>query len=376
MNYSTVTFKYKLGLVSFMVLASLVGSQPGVAMDNKEEHYQTAAPQIRKSVRSVAEVNDLLAQENDDSAQSIIMEFISKGRYTDYLTPDKTRFKEWNNIQERVASDDNFAHYVIIHYKELGEHFPNLFSRVQERAENSDAARYNLCLMYKEGHGVEKNIDEYRRLRNIAAHNKYAPACYSFFCSKVETPPGGFYDREMKKSEDQRRFRFCQTAAQKGYAPAQDKLADYAWHGYEIVEKNQNSALKWYKTAAERGYTPSANTLGRIFEQGLLGVEKDMDQAISWYKVAAEGNHGPSAQRLGDIYHAAGNIEKSTKWDERAAHFLKRKPKARNTPDNREESTHMDPCAQLIDMIAGAKSAEDINFYMAQLIEMKRKNKS
>jgi len=76
------------------------------------------------------------------------------------------------------------------------------------------------------------------------------------------------------------------SAAERGYAPAQEDLAWMYYTGAGLAVDNQQAAL-WARMAAEQGYAQAQLDLGYLYEQG-RGVSLDYVAAYMWYKAAAD----------------------------------------------------------------------------------------
>lgn len=115
---------------------------------------------------------------------------------------------------------------------------------------------WNLGRLYRDGKGVEKDIEKALQL--------------------------------LRKSVD----RGCIGA-----------IEDLAWmYRYgQGVEKDGDEAVKWYKQAVEKGEHDCLLSLGDLYLEGQI-VKKDVDMAIHFYKQAVEKGKDKAMVRLGEIY--------------------------------------------------------------------------
>ena len=98
-------------------------------------------------------------------------------------------------------------------------------------------AQFNVSVMYKQGDGVEENIDQ-----------------------AVE---------------------WAVAAAEQGHLGAQRNLG--AWYGRgEGVERNEEEAFKWYLMAAKQGYESARIIVGGRYAFGGGGVPKDVVRGYGW----------------------------------------------------------------------------------------------
>ena len=142
-----------------------------------------------------------------------------------------------------------------------------------------DYGMWNLGKFYRDGNGVEKDIDKALQLLN--------------------------------------------KAAEKGCIGA---IKDLAWmyrYGYgSEIDKDGELAVKWYKKAVEKGDEYSIINLAEIYQEGEV-VEKDMEMAIHYYKVGVEKGILKAMLKLGEIYEDGTsmeqNITKAIYWYRKAA---------------------------------------------------------
>jgi TPR repeat protein len=67
------------------------------------------------------------------------------------------------------------------------------------------------------------------------------------------------------------------------------------------VPSDVMEALRWHQTAAARGYAPAQTVLGYCFHHG-LGVARDPQQAAQWYERAAKQGYALAQFNLGSMY--------------------------------------------------------------------------
>jgi TPR repeat protein len=131
-------------------------------------------------------------------------------------------------------------------------------ARYLDAAEQGDPeAQVQLGLLYEQGQGVEKNLDEASR--------------------------------------------WFELAAEQGYAPAQANLGDLYEFGDGI--RSNKAAAHYYRLAAKQGYLDAQLDLARLYEQG-KGLPQDAVQAWLWYSLAA---------RQGDASAISGRDRMSTR---------------------------------------------------------------
>ncbi len=118
-------------------------------------------------------------------------------------------------------------------------------------AEAGDAeAQYNLAILYRSGHGVEKDLEKSRQ--------------------------------------------WLLQAAKQGIAAAQYHLG-YMYDTGEGAEQNDNYAFLWYRKAAEQGHPKAQTNLGVLYANG-SGVAQDLKLAYVWFNLAAAQGYAPAFQ--------------------------------------------------------------------------------
>lgn len=96
-------------------------------------------------------------------------------------------------------------------------------------------------------------------------------------------------------------MKWYRMAAQRGYAPAQTRLARLM----DASEQNEE-AVKWYREAAAQGFPEAEYELGLLYAAG-EGVKKDNAEAVRWLVRAAEHDYPPAIRALALAY-ANGNL--------------------------------------------------------------------
>jgi TPR repeat protein len=106
----------------------------------------------------------------------------------------------------------------------------------------------NLGLFYKNGRGVERNIDT--------------------------------------------ALKWFTKSAKKGVANAQTEAG-----AIHYIKGRHEEAVKWYKKAAAQGEMCAQSNLGNCYERG-EGVKKDIPEALKWYGKAAEQGNAEAAKNI------------------------------------------------------------------------------
>lgn len=222
------------------------------------------------------------------------------------------------------------------------------------RAELGDTtAQFYLGLIYSNGKGVPKNIEESVNWYRKAAEQGYADAQFNLGVI--------FYIGDGVPKNVTEAMVWWRRAAEQGYAGAIEWYRKTAEQGDAIaqlnlgvmysngkgVPKDSTEAVWWYRKAAEQGNAEakvglewvSANNdldsldtltqraelgdttaqfnLGLIYAKG-KGVAKNVDTSVRWYRMAAEQGDADAQFNLGVIYY---NGEGCPKNDSEAIHW-------------------------------------------------------
>ena len=166
----------------------------------------------------------------------------------------------------------------------------------------NDYGMWNLAKFYRDGTGVEKDIEKSLQLFVQAAEEGCKGA--------IEDLASMYrYGKEVEINGEEA-VKWYKMAVDKG---DNDHLLDLAQLYLDgiIVNKDADLALHYYKQAAENGIEKALLALGEIYEKG-NGVELNTHKAIFWYrKAAAKGNEvaKESLKRLNTNWVADGKIE-------------------------------------------------------------------
>ena len=149
----------------------------------------------------------------------------------------------------------------------------------------NSVACYYLGVMYRDGKGTERNLDQammwFTRADNLGHEMALLAIC------------------ALKHM----------IGAEKGELEAMHRLAAAYEYG-SGVSIDIEEAIRWYKAAAEKGHPESQSSLGYIYHKAKM-VSKDISQAVYWYKLAAEQGDAKAMYGLGCIYLKGEGGEKN-----------------------------------------------------------------
>ena len=132
-------------------------------------------------------------------------------------------------------------------------------------ADQGDArAQYNLGLMYRNGNGIQDDVEAAKWFRK---------------------------------------------AAENGDVKAQHNLGMMYTKG-EGVEQDYAEAVKWYRKAADQGGLRSQYSLGVMYYNG-VGVKQDYVEAAKWYRKAADKGYTMAQFNLGLMYRDGEGVKQN-----------------------------------------------------------------
>lgn len=208
-------------------------------------------------------------------------------------------FKATDYYQNAINKGCSWGYYGLASLEEKNSNrdkarklYTESFEGIFKDAMASDIqACFMLGLLFHEGFGVNKNIQNSFKWYSIAAEKGH-PAAQSNI--------GSIYLGE--KNFEEARYWF-ELAALKNLGIAQYNLGQMYQYGWG-VSVDLLLASKWYIKAAESELDLAQYELGRMYLDG-IGVEKNTSQGFEWLKKAAgQGNTG--AQRLLGVLFVEG----------------------------------------------------------------------
>ncbi len=109
--------------------------------------------------------------------------------------------------------------------------------------------------------------------------------------------------------------------AKKGDPEQQNRIGREYQMG-QVVQQNDQEAVKWYRLAAEQGNSSGQSNLGSMYQNG-RGVPQSDQEAVKWYRLAAEQGNSFGQSNLGSMYRDGRGVPQSdqeaVKWYQRAA---------------------------------------------------------
>jgi TPR repeat protein len=196
------------------------------------------------------------------------------------IPQDKEKGVFWLN---KAAEGDSAAvHYKIGRLYEMGQVYPQnnnkAFEHYLRSAKSGDPyGTTNLSLMYIEGRGVEKNINEGIKWAEKAAKNGFVNAQVNLailYSTKHNN------EAEDTIYNEEKAMYWYGEAAQKG-----NVLAHYELGKYQLKNKEYDKAFESFDEAVQGGNTNAMIMLAMMFEQG-IATEQSSDKSLKLLTLA------------------------------------------------------------------------------------------
>jgi len=370
MNYSSLSFKKKLGFASLLVLASFALSQQGFAMDvdredNSAEEEQTPHPPV--------------AHETQQASKKRRAETTPEGQNK------KQKLESKNNGSNAEASSSSSASsqtstmsYSINDYRSMNtpaaasvlvgmdggesdlDFFPSSSAFSSSPIPTTTAAPSSTATTTTLTNGAPAvpyilpplTLDEINVLIAQAQQNdrEAQDKLMQYFSSGLyvlclEPQKIGFLNWKSPNPEQTFQAYCCENdfyahyivcnfntvganfpgildavkrRASQGNALAQNNLGNTYWHG-RGVKQDYIQAAQYYQLAADQGYANAQNNLGSAYWLG-KGVKQDVEQAVKYFKLAVDQGYAPAQCTLATAYWRGKEVQQDV---EQAIKYVK-----------------------------------------------------
>ncbi len=146
--------------------------------------------------------------------------------------------------------------------------------------QNDAKACYNLGLMYHDGDGVTKNLDEAVKWYTKSADLNYKEAQY-MLASLV-------FQRQIQSITYQQAVSYYEQAAQQGHVKSQLNLGMLYFRG-DVIAQDMAAAVKWLNLAASNNSSEAQGYMANLYQQG-AGVTQDTVKAAMWLMLATQND--------------------------------------------------------------------------------------
>lgn len=144
--------------------------------------------------------------------------------------------------------------------------------------QNDAKACYNLGLMYQNGDGVPRNLDEAVKWYTKSAELNYKEAQY--------TLGSLVFQRMIQSISYPQAVTYYEQAAQQGHVKSQLNLGMLYLRG-EVIAQDMPAAVKWLSLAASNNNSEAQGYLAELYQQG-AGVEQNTVKAAMWLMLATQ----------------------------------------------------------------------------------------
>lgn len=144
--------------------------------------------------------------------------------------------------------------------------------------QNDAKACYNLGLMYQDGDGVSKNMDEAVKWYTKSADLGYKEAQY-LLASLV-------FQRQTQSISYPQAVTYYEQAAKQGHVKSQLNLGMLYLRG-DVIAQDMPAAVQWISQAASNNNSEAQGYLADLYQQG-AGVEQNMVKAAMWLLLATQ----------------------------------------------------------------------------------------
>ena len=144
--------------------------------------------------------------------------------------------------------------------------------------QNDAKACYNLGLMYQDGDGVTKNMDEAVKWYTKSADLGYKEAQYTL-ASLV-------FQRQIQSISYPQAVTYYEQAAKQGHVKSQLNLGMLYLRG-DVIAQDMPAAVQWLNQAAGNNNSEAQGYLADLYQQG-AGVEQNTVKAAMWLLLATQ----------------------------------------------------------------------------------------
>lgn len=144
--------------------------------------------------------------------------------------------------------------------------------------QNDAKACYNLGLMYQDGDGVAKNLDEAVKWYTKSADLGYKEAQYTLGAL--------VFQRQIQSISYPQAVTYYEQAAKQGHVKSQLNLGMLYFRG-DVIAQDLPAAVQWLSLAASNNNSEAQGYLAQLYQQG-AGVEQDTVKAAMLLMLATQ----------------------------------------------------------------------------------------
>jgi len=144
--------------------------------------------------------------------------------------------------------------------------------------QNDAKAYYNLGLMYQDGDGVAKNLDEAVKWYTKSAELGYKEAQYTLGAL--------VFQRQIQTISYPQAVTYYEQAAKQGHVKSQLNLGMLYFRG-DVTPQDLPAAVQWLSLAASNNNSEAQGYMAQLYQQG-AGVVQDTVKAAMWLMIATQ----------------------------------------------------------------------------------------
>ena len=144
--------------------------------------------------------------------------------------------------------------------------------------QNDAKACYNLGLMYQDGDGVTKSLDEAVKWYTKSAELGYKEAQYTLGAL--------VFQRQIQTISYPQAVTYYEQAAKQGHVKSQLNLGMLYFRG-DVIAQDLPAAVQWLSLAASNNNSEAQGYMAQLYQQG-VGVEQDSAKAAMWLMIATQ----------------------------------------------------------------------------------------
>ncbi len=216
-------------------------------------------------------------------------------------------WKKYLDDEKKWVNESDYSEGVKAYKNNDFEKALALFHKSAEKG--NPAAMNYIGIIYLNGNGVQKNIDE-----ALKWYEKGSKAGMLYSSRNIANT---FFNGKEVQKDYKRALEYYHKAAAKGDTHSMIRIAYLNKEGFG-TEKNLDEAMKWYKKAADRGDKIGLTGIGLVY-----ALKGEDSKAFSYLKEAAEKEETEAMIFLGLFYEkgvgVSKNIDEAVRWLVRAS---------------------------------------------------------
>ncbi len=273
-------------------------------------YHQSHQGVVEKNTEKALSLYKLAAEQGLDHALYMMGSFYEKGEFVTQNLEEAERYyllaaAQGYGIAQRALGDMYFDKTNPMDKSVVNNmYFKKAFDYYKLSADQGiQGSQYRLGLLYENGIGVNKNVEEAKKLYKLAAAQGQEEAIKALLSLLPQSSQDlkqpitkdqikkwniqGSYHREQK--EFKQALHFYGLSVEQKDAVAQNELGFMFLSGYGVT-KNLQEAIRLFELAHAQGNSLAPLNLAAIYYSGKDGIDRDLKKSICYLKDAASNN--------------------------------------------------------------------------------------